>query len=527
MKKIFIILLIITVIVISLATMLVKNQSTESKLEILKHRYSKKHISSVDHAKFAILQQQFKTPQDVTKACISCHTERGKEFMHTSHWQWSREEYIKGRGVVKLGKKNILNNFCIGISGSEQSCNRCHAGYGWGDKKFDFTKQENIDCLVCHDNSGEYTKATGGAGMPDSAVNLSKVAQHVGQSQKANCGSCHFFGGGGNNVKHGDLEKAQLDCSRDVDVHMSGEGTDLRCADCHTTDHHVIKGKMYSVSSMNKDRISCSQCHTQTPHKDNIINEHSVKVSCQACHIPTYAKVNSTKMTWDWSKAGKLKNGEEIEEEDSLGNHSYMSIKGQFTWGRNVVPEYTWFNGTADHYIIGDKVDTSKPINMNTLHGDYCDPNAQIIPVKVHRTKQIYDTKYNQLIEPKLYSAHKGDGGYWKDFNWDTAAKLGMEGIGKKYSGHHTFVRTQMYWPLNHMVSPSDKSVSCIECHSSDGRLKNLKGFYIPGRDENSAVEFIGIGAIVSSILGVIIHALLRIFHNAKRNRKSNNLKEE
>lgn len=527
MKKIFIILLLINAIVVSVITVLIKNQSTESKMEILKNRFSKKHVQSVNHTTFTILQQKFKTPQDVTKACLSCHTERGKEMMHTSHWQWSRDEFIKDRGVVKLGKKNILNNFCIGISGSEQSCNRCHAGYGWGDKNFDFTKQENIDCLVCHDNSGEYIKATGGAGMPDSSVNLSNVAQHVGQSQKTNCGSCHFFGGGGNNVKHGDLEKAQLECSRDVDVHMSNEGTDLRCADCHTTDHHQIKGKLYSVSSMNKDRISCTQCHTQMPHKENIINEHSVKVSCQSCHIPTYAKVNSTKMTWDWSKAGKLKNGEEIEEDDSLGNHSYLSIKGLFTWQRNVVPEYVWFNGTANHYIMGDKVDTTKPININTLNGNFSDPNAQIIPVKVHRGKQIYDTKYNQLLEPKLFSQHKGDGGYWKDFNWDTASKIGMENTGKKYSGHHAFVRTQMFWPLNHMVAPSEKAVSCIECHSSDGRLKDLKGFYIPGRDENATVEFIGMGSIITSILGVLIHAFLRIFNNAKYYRKSKTINLE
>jgi len=62
MKKIFIILFIICAIVFSLATMLLKNQSTESKLEQLKSRYAKKHIASVDHTKFAILQQQFKTP---------------------------------------------------------------------------------------------------------------------------------------------------------------------------------------------------------------------------------------------------------------------------------------------------------------------------------------------------------------------------------------------------------------------------------------------------------------------------------
>jgi octaheme c-type cytochrome (tetrathionate reductase family) len=520
MKKILLILFIINIIIVSIVTILLKNQSTESKLELVKKHYSQKHIPTVDHTKFAVLQQKFKSPQDVTKACLSCHNERGIEVMHSSHWTWNREEYIKGRGVVNLGKKNILNNFCIGISGSEQSCNRCHAGYGWKDKNFDFTKQENIDCLVCHDNTGEYTKATGGAGMPDSTVDLSKTAQHVGLSQKANCGSCHFFGGGGNNVKHGDLEKAQLDCSRDVDVHMSNDGTNLRCADCHTTEHHQISGKMYSVSSMNKDRVSCIQCHSQTPHKEDIVNEHSVKVSCQACHIPTYAKVNSTKLYWNWSTAGKLKNGEEIEEDDSLGNHTYMSIKGSFVWGKDLVPDYVWFNGTADHYIMGDKVDTTKPIQLNTLNGDYSDPNSQIIPVKTHRAKQIYDTKYNQIIEPKLFSAKKGDGGYWKDFNWDTACKIGMENIGEKYSGHYAFVRTQMYWPLNHMVAPGEKAVSCIECHSSDGRLRNLSGFYLPGRDENSTVELLGIGAILISIIGVVIHALVRIFSHRKYNKQ-------
>ena len=33
-----------------------------------------------DHAKFAELQKDFKTGQEVTEACIKCHTERGKEL---------------------------------------------------------------------------------------------------------------------------------------------------------------------------------------------------------------------------------------------------------------------------------------------------------------------------------------------------------------------------------------------------------------------------------------------------------------
>ena len=35
------------------------------------------------------------------------------------------------------------------------------------------------------------------------------------------------------------------------------------------------------------------------------------------------------------------------------GNHTYLSIKGSFKWGKILKPEYVWFNGTAEHYLIG------------------------------------------------------------------------------------------------------------------------------------------------------------------------------
>ena len=50
--------------------------------------------------------------------------------MEGNHWNWEREEYVEGRGIVYLGKKNALNNFCIGTHGNELSCAKCHIGYG-------------------------------------------------------------------------------------------------------------------------------------------------------------------------------------------------------------------------------------------------------------------------------------------------------------------------------------------------------------------------------------------------------------
>ena len=142
---------------------------------------------------------------------------------------------------------------------------------------------------------------------------------------------------------------------------MGTDGADLECVACHTARNHKLLGKMYSVSSMNQDRSSCEQCHGAAPHSDGLLNQHTVKVACQTCHIPVYAKVNETKLAWDWSTAGKLRDGQPYEIEDADGNPTYASIKGTFTWGKNVRPDYIWFNGTADHYLLGDPVQPGGP----------------------------------------------------------------------------------------------------------------------------------------------------------------------
>jgi octaheme c-type cytochrome (tetrathionate reductase family) len=493
-----------------------KNQSPPHQtMEGLKRRYTEKHIPSVDHAKLAPLQKKFSSAREVTLACISCHTERHKEVMQSSHWNWEREEYIEGRGIRSIGKKNILNNFCIGISSNEESCNKCHIGYSWIDSTFDFTDAGNVDCLVCHDNSNTYVK--GSHGLPDSSVNLTNVAQHVGRPLRTNCGTCHFFGGGGNNVKHGDLEQALFSTTRDVDVHMAADGEDMQCVDCHTATNHRMLGKMYSVSSMNRNRSSCEQCHTDAPHADGVLNDHIAKIACQTCHIPEYAKVHSTKMAWDWSTAGRLRNGQPYEEDDSLGNHTYMSIKGSFAWGRHVRPEYVWFNGTAGHYLVGDTASVM-PIRVNSLNGRYDDPDARIIPVKIHRTKQPYDPVNHWLIQPRLYASQKGQGAFWKDFDWNRAAEEGMKAIHLPFSGELSFASTEMTWPVNHMVSPKSAAVACSECHTREGgRLAALRDFYMPGRDYHPAVEQIGTGMMLVTIAGVAVHASLRLSSGKRR----------
>lgn len=61
--------------------------------------------STADHKKFKELQEDFQTAQEVTKACLKCHTEAAKQMHNSIHWQWSWE---KAGGI---GKKNAINNF--------------------------------------------------------------------------------------------------------------------------------------------------------------------------------------------------------------------------------------------------------------------------------------------------------------------------------------------------------------------------------------------------------------------------------
>lgn len=523
MKKILLALGIIGIVLATIITILSNKTVEKSKLEKLKEKYAEKSVKKADHSKFDVLHKKFNSPQEVTAECIKCHNGRAGEVMKSNHWQWEEPAYIKGRGVVYLGKKNAINNFCLASEGNELACAKCHVGFGMeSTKSFNFQDSTNIDCLICHDNTETYSKAQEKGGAPDPSLDISFIAQNVGKPNRSTCGVCHFFGGGGNNVKHGDLEKAMFEPAKDVDVHMAVNGMNLTCVDCHVTKNHNIGGQMYSLASMNRNRIFCEQCHSETPHSDDILNNHTLKVACQTCHIPVYAKVNSTKTYWDWSTAGQLKDGQPYHEEDEFGNHTYLSTKGSFKWGRNLTPDYIWFNGTADHYLLGDVIeDTAQPLKINSLNGSYGDRDSKIIPVKIMVTNQCFDPVYNLLSVPKLFSPRVGEGAFWKDFHCLRALEVGMQEVGLPFSNTLGFIETHMYWPLNHMVSSKDKAVQCIECHTTENsRLANLKDFYMPGRDRNPVIETAGVGAIILSFLVVVVHGGFRFISSRKQQKK-------
>ncbi|MBN2046124.1 MAG: tetrathionate reductase family octaheme c-type cytochrome [Anaerolineales bacterium] len=432
---------------------------------------------STDHREFGPLQGPFDSPQEVTLACLSCHSGVAEDIMQTTHWTW---EYTNEETGQVLGKKNLINNFCISIESNEPRCTSCHIGYGWKDNTFDFSAEENIDCLVCHDTTGTYQKFPTGAGYPVTTTtefpagsgiffnppDLANVAQNIGKTSNETCGACHFYGGGGDYVKHGDLDSSLNNAPYSLDVHLSADGANFNCTNCHQSENHQITGSRYGQAE--GDWQGCENCHTTTPHQLDSLNSHT-KVACQSCHIPAFARGgNPTKMTWDWSAAGQLDSASKpVVTRNEDGDIIYDGKKGAFTYQYDVIPEYLWYNGNVSYVMPGEQIDPTSMVHINDFLGDKDDPNAKIYPVKAFIATQPFDTGNNTLAIPHLFG--QDDAAYWRTFDWDASIQAGMEYAGLPYSGEYDFVESVMYWPTTHMVAPAEEALACQECHTTEG----------------------------------------------------------
>ena len=483
--------------------------------------------NTTDHSRHAALQKTFNSGPEITQACLQCHNDAAAQFHKTIHWTWVGYSEDDGTEVGKSGYS--LNNFCIATNkGADKGCFSCHPGWG--------KKTETINCLVCHGQSDlnwseafDDLKYFMTSDDPDDKEMIKEVqaeiqqaAQSIGMPGRKNCGGCHFNGGGGDGVKHGDLDTSLAKPNKALDVHMGLDGQNFDCVRCHTTVNHNVAGRVYTVpaaldrKSLIEDdlasKITCESCHSRTPHKaGSKPNDHTDKVACQSCHIARYARVNPTKMSWDWSQAGKLKDGKPFKTKGPFGKEDYLSIKGQMKWDKNVTPEYFWYNGSIDHMTLKDTIDPSKSVAVSHPVGSREDANARIYPFKVHRGVQPYDKVHKNLVVPLL----SGPNGYWTHLDWQKALSKGMEAYSMPYSGEFDFVETTYVFPTTHMVAPKEETVSCSECHTrEDGRLAKLSGFYMPGRDYNRWINTLGWVAVLGSLLGVSLHGLGRIFTN-------------
>ncbi|MGB5624107.1 MAG: hypothetical protein WBM61_00135, partial [Woeseiaceae bacterium] len=358
---------------------------------------------------------------------------------------------------------------------------------------------DNVDCLVCHDQTGTYAKAPTTAGLPAEkigeppvALNLTLVAQSVaengGKPTIDNCIFCHARAGGDDNVKHGDLAMSLANTTKEFDVHMGtadSGGAGLVCVDCHRVDKdgeenvlsHGIGGMPYH-SVDEGDMWDCETCHGNRTNihagktAESIVGSPAHgKLACQVCHIPTFARNQSTKTEWYWEEAGQTIAEEDIE--IIAGRKAYDKKKGRFVWANNVRPTLRYFNGKYNKALVGENDQyTSLPAVLAEPVGDYTDPNAMIYPFKKMIGNQPADANNNTILVPHLFGPAGGPNPYWGKFDWNLALVDGAAAAGQTYTGAYEFVNTVMYLSVNHEVAPKEQAYGmdndCGDCHFGD-----------------------------------------------------------
>lgn len=427
------------------------------------------------------------TAFDGTRTCLECHRSEAEQFHGSVHYQWKGDSSESlGFGGEDAGKLGSLNDFCgypdinwigkltntYGVS-VDAGCARCHVGLGAKpSKELTEDQLENIDCLVCHAQGYRRTVAQVEGTyrfVPDTgkmSVSLLQAAQDITLPSKGTCLNCHAKSGGGDNFKRGDLEEAHRDPSRNFDVHLASEqegGAGLSCLDCHVADNHRIAGRGTDLRPLDStEEISCTRCHTGTPHENDALDRHTARVNCTVCHIPVYAKIAPTDMERDWSMPGEFI--------PATGLYEPYHLKES-----SVTPVYRFFNGLSHFYLFGDPAPEglSVPIIMSEPDGDIHDVGARIHAFKQHWATLPADPETGRLLPLKI-------GKFFETGDLETAVELGTTAVGWPYSGF-VFAETERHMGLFHEVSPKEEALSCSSCHVNSGRLD----FSALGYDKN------------------------------------------
>jgi hypothetical protein len=304
---------------------------------------------------------------------------------------------------------------------------------------------------------------------------------------------------------------------------MDAEGLDFTCGTCHKTSSHDVAGSRYTPTAKDDKGVqvrgkagsgnpaTCVACHDNAPHKKEArLNQHATKIACQTCHIPTYARGGiATKMTWDWSTAGKRDGRQAHRAEGRQGPHHLRIAQGRLHPGRERQARIRLVQRQrAIHAAHRQDREDRAAHPINKMGGSPTDGKSMIWPMKVFRGSQPYDPVNKTLITP--HTAGNDDTGYWKNLDWDKAVATGMKDSGAPWSGKVDFIKTEMSWPITTWSRPRKRRWAAS--NATQGRPAGRHpGRVSPARDNNKLVDTAGWAIVLLTLLGVIGHGALRI----------------
>lgn len=423
--------------------------------------------------------------------CISCHSKEAGEMLNSLHMQWSgvTPDLTNTNGEERGKAVGGINTFCTYAVSSKGACYSCHVRAD-GNAPHP-PEATDVDCLMCHsdtyqrkfvsdpenattvtningetknyvfgkvDIQGNYT-TTPDFDKMSPGTDMVNVARTVHMPTSNSCLRCHAKAGGGDWTKRGDIGLSSANPPVTEDVHLSQEGANLSCVNCHAAPNHKIRGRGIDLRQTEAPAPTCQTCHTEQPHADATLNRHAQgQISCQVCHIRTFAKGGETEMSRDWEKP--------------VWNPAFCSGQGGFvgeeTKVSNVKPEYVWFDGTSYVYNVGETItpDERGIYPMAKANGAPFDGKSSIVPIKRHFTNMPLHES-GKIIPPAImWMFMTGD--------FDIAVQKGMQEQGME--GNYSIIEADAEMLITHGVEPKENAPSCVDCHDDTGATPDGKG---------------------------------------------------
>ena len=332
------------------------------------------------------------------------------------------------------------------------------------------------------------------------------AAQNVHATTRQSCLNCHAGAAGADGAKRGDLSKENINPSVTHDMHMSPDGANLTCSDCHSAigtngESHRMRGRGLDLRANDvAERFTCETggCHDSQPHGDfsntqgSSKDKHAMKVACQTCHIPSYAKAAvGTEIARDW---------QDPHPSDSAcnGRGGWLPREDKGGLGTaSLIPSYTWFDGTSEVVYLEESLagvptvplDATVAANfvggfsagspayaLGMPNGDVKSATAKLYPMKKHWGKLARNDETNSLVGHSTFEFFRTGSfcravavGLGENPDDPLVCATGKPGSTEMPLGATT-VPVFTYQTINHGVEPDSNALGgdttgCGSCH--------------------------------------------------------------
>ncbi|MBK5963945.1 hypothetical protein CCR95_07555 [Thiocystis minor] len=363
------------------------------------------------------------------------------------------------------------------------------------------------------------------------------AAQNVHATTRQSCLNCHAGAGGADGAKRGDLSTENINPPLTHDLHMSPDGANLTCSDCHSAtgtngEGHRMRGRGLDLRANDvAERFSCETggCHDNRPHGDfsntqgSSKDKHAMKVACQTCHIPSYAKAAvGTEIARDW---------QDPHPSDSAcnGRGGWLPREDKGGLGTaSLIPSYTWFDGTSEVVYLEESLagvptvplDATVAANfvggfsagspayaLGMPNGNVTSATAKLYPMKKHWGKLARNDADNSLVGHSTFE-------FFRTGSFCRAVAVGL-GEDPDSACNGTPGDTEMplgtttvpvftYQTINHGVEPDSNALGgdatgCGSCHQALGGG--------PARLDMQGLGY-GLRTLPSAVIGTRVTAL-------------------